>query len=174
MSERTGTTINCDRTSCDRTEFGATPDDARGNAERFGWTRTDDGRDFCPTCTEIRANRKKASDFVPEGVRLMTPFDAANAAGWERRDYDEESGEAHFYCCGSEVDVSAIIGIPYYAKCETCGTAIGDVLGPSFGKSSVAMADPDKVDTEDPHTWVVVAEYEAAREARAEPTEVAR
>jgi hypothetical protein len=94
----------------------------------------------------------------------MTAFDAAEAAGWERRDYDEKEGTAHLFCCGKEVEVDAIIGIPYQARCQQCGTAIADVLGPHFSTkgSAVSMPDSDKVDTEDLRTWVLVREYDAA------------
>jgi len=161
MSERTGTTISCDRYECDSTAYGKAEDEARADARERGWERTEDGRDFCRQCVEIRARRKKVADLVPKGVRLLTPFEAAEAAGFEKRDYDEKEGVAHFYCCGTEVDVSALIGTPYGARCTICANAIADVLGPSFGNGHVAMADPDKVDTEDPRSWVVVKEYEA-------------
>lgn len=163
MATHTGTTLSCDRMECDATlmvdEHEAVPE----QADRRGWTRTDDGRDFCPRCTRIRAERKKPAELVPDGVRLMRAFEAAEAAGWERREYDEETGEAHFYCCGSEVKVESFIGAPYYAICETCETAIADIFGPSFEGGAVAMPDPDKVDVESPHTWALVSELEAAQ-----------
>jgi len=150
MSEDRGTTIRCDRYECNATVFEADAAGARSRADRLGWTRTECGRDFCRLCTEIRNKRKSPVEIAPEGLRLFEVFDAAEAAGWERRDYDEEAGMAHFFCCGQEVEVASIIGMPYYAKCRECGTAIADIFAPHVGRGSVVMADPDKVDTEDP------------------------
>jgi hypothetical protein len=159
VSVTTGTTIRCDRHDCTRTAFGANADSAAKHAAAAGWTHTDDGRDFCGSCTSIRAARKSVHDLVPEPVRLFEVFDAAEAVGWERRDGEEE-GVAHFFCCGEEVAVDSVIGYPYHARCKVCGKAIADAIGPSFGNAWMSMPDPDLVDTEDPATWVIVAEYE--------------
>lgn len=172
MSEKTGTTIQCDRwtnkSPCSSRVFEPTPEAAREFAERRGWTREEDGRDFCPRCSEIRANRKPPADLVPDGVRVMEPFDACEAAGFERRDYNEETGEAHFYCCGQEVEYFHFIGVPYGAKCKVCGVQVGSVFSPQFLNGAVAFFDSDKVVTEDPASWVVVAELEAARTPQTE------
>ena len=160
MSERTGTTITCDRHSCRDEISRPTAEEAREAAQRAGWTRTEDGRDFCPRCSEIRAQRQKVASLVPPGVRLMTAWDAAEAVGWERREYDEDA--AHFLCCGEAVTVSSLLGIAYYARCGICGKAIANVTGPTFQGSTVSLPDPDKVDLDDPRVWVVVSEYESA------------
>lgn len=167
MSERTGTTISCDRwidkNPCGSYVFEDTPEEARAAAERRGYTRTEDGRDYCSVCSEVRASRKSPAELVPEGVRLMEPFDACEAVGFERRDYNEETGEAHFYHCGQEVEYFHFIGVPYGAECKVCGVRVGSVFSPHFSNSTVAFFDSDKVVTEDPASWVVVSELEAAR-----------
>ena len=159
MAEKTGTTITCDRYGCEWSIHRPTPEEAREYVAGRGWTRTEDGRDFCPDCTMLRAKRKKPRDLVPAGVPVRTVFGAAEAAGWERR---EDGGLSHFFCCGSEVEYHSILGDAYAASCSTCGAAIESVLAPSFGRSSVAFTDSDKVDVEDPECWVVASEYQAA------------
>jgi hypothetical protein len=162
VSATIGATIKCDRYVCDRSEFGDTLEQVRDKAVKWGWSRTEDGRDFCPNCTEIRAKRKKPGEFAPAGVKVRRVFDAAEAAGWEKRDHDEATGNAHFFCCEKEVDVDSFLGAAYQAKCSVCGSAIASVLAPAFGRSSVAFLDSDKVDVEDPEHWVVVSEFNAA------------
>lgn len=162
MSVQTGTTISCDRRTCNRTVFSAEVELALAEAEARGWTITLDGRHFCRSCSEIRANRTKLVDLVPQGVRLMLPFDATAAVGWTREDRDPDT--VFFYCCGTRVKVYDLLGSPYYAECEKCGEAIADVLGPAFEGAGVRMVDPDRVDCEDPVSWYVVSEYKRIKE----------
>lgn len=135
--------------------------------ERFGlcrWTTTEDGRDFCLGCSERRAARKKVSEIVPPGTTLYTAFDALEAAGFAKM-YETEDGEAHFFCCGKEVETTGFLGSATGAKCSICGTTVVDVTGPSFGRSTVSFADPDKVDTEDPVCWVILGDLPTPTEA---------
>jgi hypothetical protein len=167
MSERTGTTIRCDRYECKQDVFDESPEVARERAAAIGWTKSADGRDFCVGCSSIRAKRTKISDIAPAGVRLFTAFEAAEAAGFERRDYDEATGVAHFYCCGQEIEVSSLLGDAYAGTCKICKAAIADLLGPSIGNHTVGFPDPDRVDVEDPRSWVVVADLPAIEGAPA-------
>lgn len=151
MSEKTGTTIFCNGTNCQATVFDVEPSQARASAVVYGWTRHDNGRDFCRDCSAIRTKRKPLRELVDDGTQLYTAFDAAESLGWERR--DEGGTTAHFFCCGAEVEVSSMLGDAYAARCKTCGASIYNVLRPSFGNSWVSFPDPDKVDTEDPLCW---------------------
>lgn len=170
MSERTGTTISCDRHSCEHTVFGDTPENARENAARQEWAKEEDGRDFCWGCAKIRAERKKPADVVPEGVRIFEALDAAREAGFDMREFDGvDDDEGHYpLCCGQRTTVHAFLGCPDYVACEKCGKAIANVFAPSFGNAWVQTHDSDKVDLEDPTCWVIVSEYNAAI-AKADP-----
>lgn len=166
MSTKTGTTISCDgpggpndRFGCSATSFGRTEGEARDYA--IGWTRSEDGRDFCHYCSEVRANRAELRDLVPGSIRLMRVFDAAEAAGWVRRDGEEED-EAYFSCCGEDVEVDHLIGSPYRATCKKCGTGIVDMFGPVFSGGAVSFADSTKVNTETLESWALRSEVDAA------------
>ena len=172
MSEKTGTTISCDRYDCEDTAFGRTTEEARETASRREWTKEEDGRDFCYTCTKIRAGRKKPAEVVPEGVRLFLVLDAAREAGFDMHEFDQsDDDEGHYpWCCGQKAEVHSLIGSPYGVRCEKCGKAIADLFGPSFGNSWVQTCDSDKVDTEDPVCWVIVSEFNEVQAATQEPS----
>lgn len=164
MSVKTGTFIKCDHHPCGIQVFGRTVEEAERFAQEGRWSRTADGRDFCGWHTDQRAKRAPLRSLVPDGVTLRRAWGAAEAVGWEKRVDEKDENLAHFFCCGQEVQADSILGSAYQAKCKVCDRAIADVTGPVFGANTVAWPDSDKVDTEDPCSWVVVSEYRAAKD----------
>lgn len=153
MSLFVGAKLSCDRERCGWSVTADSEEKARRHAESDGWSRVGGSRDYCPSCTERRAERPKLADLLPSHT-LMAVLNAARAAGFSVRKR-EEGDDAEVTCCGEPVSVEALIG-PYFAKCKQCGAAIADAAGPSFGSGSVALMDSEKVDFDDGKTWYVV------------------
>lgn len=98
-------------------------------------------------------SRKSLQEFADEIVApqyrqpLQTAQDVVIINGWQ----DVESP----VCCGEIVTVESMLGSPYHAECRFCGKFARAVDGPNFTGGAVQFLDPDKVDLDTEHRWIV-------------------
>lgn len=96
---------------------------------------------------KISAQEFADSIVAPEYRQpLKTLAECLDINGWEHVDRPT--------CCGSEIEIRSMIGAAYFAECPRCGKFAVEVTGPSFGNSSVAFIDPEKVDVDTDKLWI--------------------
>ena len=93
-----------------------------------------------------------ADSIVDQEYRqpLKTLQEAMLENGWELVDKPT--------CCGEQINIRSMMGLPYFAQCAVCGKFISDISSPKFSEtgSAVSFIDQDKFadDTDWNRTWI--------------------